>query len=213
MGPRGPLRFDVEAARVHSKARFGPKQRLSSWTSGATRFLLPMAFRPKSAKISSPGALDPDSGRSRRPGSIREGPGARNGPPEAESGDLGLGGGGGRKFENPGRPFEPFLFAAWFVNLGTSFGTVCGTPDPCPGDLLPNQRLNYHCEADPEGPRIFEFSPPPPPTRDRPFRPPGARFGPRDPRGSIRGVEICRNPDLELRGMKFRSISNKNRGT
>ena len=35
---------------------------------------------------SSPGALDPDSGRSRRPGSIREGPGARNGPPEAENG-------------------------------------------------------------------------------------------------------------------------------
>ena len=64
-------------------------------------------FRPKSTEISSPGALDPDSGRSRRPGSIREGPGARNGPLEAENGDLGLEGGGGRKLENPGGPSGP----------------------------------------------------------------------------------------------------------
>ncbi len=39
---------------------------------------------PKSAWISPPGALEPDSGRSGHAGSIREGPGARNGPPEAE---------------------------------------------------------------------------------------------------------------------------------
>ena len=58
--------------------------------------------------------------------------------------------------------------------------------------------------------RIFEFSPPPlPPTPDRHFRPLGARFGPWDPHGSIRGVEISQNPDLELRGMKFRSISDR----
>ena len=34
--------------------------------------------------------------------------------------------------------------------------------------------------------------------------------GPRDPHGSIWGVEISQNPDLELQGMEFRQISDEN---